>query len=152
MPVSALAPAVTGHVALGMNLVDTLTHGWDIAIATGQNSELPPDAAAAALTSARVIVTEQFRAFAGFAPAAQTDEGASPTDQLIAFVGRKPRSATNCRSDCDSVDRHSAFGLVSGVLRSAGVLNLRTSGITEHCTWAVVRCQATQSQAREPTK
>ena len=79
--------------ALGMNLVDTLTHGWDIAIATGQNSELPPDAAAAALTSARVIVTEQFRAFAGFAPAAQTDEGASPTDQRIAFVGRKPRSA-----------------------------------------------------------
>ena len=81
---------IPGSVAMGMNLLDTLIHGWDIATATGQPSKLPVDAAMAGLTAARTTVTDQFRTFAGFAPPATVDEHASPTDQLIAFLGRQP--------------------------------------------------------------
>jgi uncharacterized protein (TIGR03086 family) len=79
-------------IALEMNLLDTLIHGWDIATATGQASELPVNTAEAALKAARAIVTDQFRTFAGFAPATDVNEHTSPTDQLIAFVGRQPRA------------------------------------------------------------
>ena len=88
-------------IALEMNLLDTLIHGWDIATATGQASELPVNTAEAALTAARAIVTDQFRTFAGFAPATDVNEHTSPTDQLIAFVGRQPRATHS-----NGVERH----------------------------------------------
>lgn len=80
---------VPGRIALAMNLLDTLVHGWDIATATGQPAELPRQASVDALAAARTIVTDQFRATVGFAPPAAVDDDASPTEQLVAFLGRR---------------------------------------------------------------
>lgn len=78
-------PAV---VAANINLLDTATHAWDIARATGQDGELPEDVAAAALASAHMVVTDDIRQFAGFTEAQPVGAGASTTDQLAAYLGR----------------------------------------------------------------
>lgn len=75
---------------LGINLLDTATHSWDIARATGQSADLPDELATTVLAVARGIVSDDIRTFAGFDPAVAVAAGASPTDQLVAFLGRRP--------------------------------------------------------------
>jgi uncharacterized protein (TIGR03086 family) len=77
-------------VALGINLADTTTHSWDIARATGQDARIPDDVARAALGFVQQFVNDDVRAFAGFAPPVEVGAAASPTDQLVAFLGRTP--------------------------------------------------------------
>ena len=43
------AGPMPGRVLAGINLLDTATHSWDLATATGQPAELPEDVATAAL-------------------------------------------------------------------------------------------------------
>src|SRR5207237_737395 len=50
-----------GRLLAGINLLDTATHSWDLARATGQSSELPPAVAEAALEASRQIVNDQLR-------------------------------------------------------------------------------------------
>ena len=80
-------PAAAG---IGINLLDTATHSWDIARATGGSAELPDDLATFVLEIARGIVSDDIRSFAGIYPAVAIADGASPTDQLVAFLGRRP--------------------------------------------------------------
>ena len=80
-------PAPAG---LGINLLDTTTHSWDIARATGQDASLPDALAAIVLSLCRDIVTDDIRTFAGFDPAVPVGTDADPTDQLVAFLGRQP--------------------------------------------------------------
>jgi uncharacterized protein (TIGR03086 family) len=77
-------------LAMSINLVDTTTHSWDIARAAGQDATLPDDLAATALTVAQGFLNDQIRSFAGIDPAVALDGPASPTDQLVAFMGRRP--------------------------------------------------------------
>lgn len=81
-----------GSVALGINLLDTLTHGWDIATATGQNTDLPQGSAAAALAASHHSVPAEARGpdGPGFAPTIEIGPEASPTDALVAYLGRRP--------------------------------------------------------------
>jgi Mycothiol maleylpyruvate isomerase N-terminal domain len=58
--------------------------------ATGQDGDLPDDLAATVLGVGQGFVTEQIRAFAGFDPPVPVASDASPTDQLVAFLGRQP--------------------------------------------------------------
>ena len=44
-----------GSAFLGLAATDTFTHGWDLAKATGQDTDLAPDLAAALLAGARSI-------------------------------------------------------------------------------------------------
>lgn len=85
-----LGAEMPGSVALGINLLDTLTHGWDIAKATGQPTVLPAEAAEAALAASHVAVDDDARASAGFAPAVDPGPEPSPTDALVGFLGRQP--------------------------------------------------------------
>jgi uncharacterized protein (TIGR03086 family) len=78
------------QVGIGINLLDTATHSWDIARATGQDANLPDEVAAAALAECQGIVTDDIRKFAGFDPAVPVTRDANPTDQLVAFLGRQP--------------------------------------------------------------
>lgn len=78
------------QAAIGINLLDTATHSWDIARATGQPGELPAELAQMILGICRSIVTDEIRGFAGFAPAVPVAADASPTQQLVAFLGRQP--------------------------------------------------------------
>lgn len=77
-------------VALGVNVLDTSTHSWDLARATAQAAELPDDLAQTALTVAEGVITDDLRRFAGFDPPITVDAEASPTDRLVAFLGRQP--------------------------------------------------------------
>jgi uncharacterized protein (TIGR03086 family) len=80
-------PAMVG---LSINMLDTSMHSWDVARATGQDSNLPDELAQVVLATCQQIVTDEVRGFAGFDPAVEIAAGASTTDQLAAFLGRKP--------------------------------------------------------------
>jgi len=70
---------------------DTFTHGWDLARATGQGTDLEPEFAEQLLMGAKQAVSPAFRTPEGnpFGPEQAAPEGASKADQLAAFLGRK---------------------------------------------------------------
>ena len=70
-----------------MRLYDLLVHGWDLAQATRQPSELLNDLAERALAFARVQLSTQPRT-GRFAPAQAISEDAPAIDRLAAFLGR----------------------------------------------------------------
>jgi len=78
-----------GRALAGINLLDTATHTWDLAMATGQPAGLPDDVAAAALEASRRIISPEIRP-GRFGPECAAPDGAGPTDQLVAFLGRQP--------------------------------------------------------------
>ena len=75
--------------ALSVNLVDTTTHSWDIARATAQDLSLPDDLAATVLAVGQGFVTDQIRSLVGIDPPITLADDASPTEQLVAFMGRQ---------------------------------------------------------------
>ena len=75
---------------LAINFLDTATHTWDIATATGQDANLPDELASTALAMAQGLITDEIRAFAGFDPAVVLGPDATPTEELVAFLGRRP--------------------------------------------------------------
>jgi uncharacterized protein (TIGR03086 family) len=83
------AGPMPGRVAAGINLLDTATHAWDIAKATGQPTQLPDDLARYALEVSRATISPEIRPGRfGVEQAAPADAG--PTEQLVAFLGRQP--------------------------------------------------------------
>jgi uncharacterized protein (TIGR03086 family) len=81
------AGPMPGQVYASINLLDTATHTWDLATATGQPAELPEPVALAALDASRMIITDAIRP-GRFAPEQPAPSGASATLQLVAFLGR----------------------------------------------------------------
>lgn len=81
------AGPMPGRVLAGINLLDTATHTWDLAIATGQPGELPEPVAAAAMEASQMIVSPEIRP-GRFGPEQPMPPGASPTRRLVAFLGR----------------------------------------------------------------
>jgi uncharacterized protein (TIGR03086 family) len=75
---------------MGLSSTDTFTHSWDLARATGQDTNLAPELAAALLEQSRVSIQPEFRSDEGtlFGPEQTAPAGASPADQLAAFLGR----------------------------------------------------------------
>jgi len=81
-----------GQVTLNLALVDTLTHGWDLATATGQTADIPANLATTALTFAEQAIDENMRGpGAPFAKAAPAPADATTGERLVAFLGRDPR-------------------------------------------------------------
>ena len=80
---------------VGIAATDQLVHGWDLAVATGQDATMPDDLAEAAfgMVDGRLTPERRGAAFAAEVPAA---DGASTQDRLLAYVGRDP--ATPVRS------------------------------------------------------
>jgi len=72
-----------------INLLDTATHTWDLATATGQPAELPEPVATAALEASEQIVNPELRN-GRFGPEQPAPAGASTTARLVAFLGRTP--------------------------------------------------------------
>jgi uncharacterized protein (TIGR03086 family) len=70
-----------------IRLYDLLAHGWDIARATGQDPELPVDAAEAALRFARDQVVDDARP-GRFEPPQPVAEDAPAIERLVGFLGR----------------------------------------------------------------
>ena len=80
-----------GRAVLGLAMTDTFTHGWDLAKATGQSTDLAPELAAQLLESGRRMIQPGFRGEDGAAPFGieqECPDGACNADQLAAFLGR----------------------------------------------------------------
>ncbi|HLK44662.1 MAG TPA: TIGR03086 family metal-binding protein [Acidimicrobiales bacterium] len=76
---------------LRLAVTDTFTHGWDLARATGQSTDLSPDLAATILEGVRESLRPEFRNEQGnpFGPEQAAPAGAGSADQLAAFLGRR---------------------------------------------------------------
>jgi uncharacterized protein (TIGR03086 family) len=80
-----------GSAFAGLSATDTFTHGWDLARATGQNTDLAPSLATTLLAGAKQAIAPAFRNPEGnpFGPEQTAPDGSSAADQLAAFLGRK---------------------------------------------------------------
>jgi uncharacterized protein (TIGR03086 family) len=71
--------------------IEITVHGWDIAVACGSHRPVPPGLAAVLLPIAPLFITPGTRAGL-FADPVPVPGRACPGDQLVAFLGRQPRS------------------------------------------------------------
>jgi uncharacterized protein (TIGR03086 family) len=81
-----------GAVLLGLAAMEQFTHGWDLARAIGDPTDLDPGLAAGLLSQARLAIADGLRGPDGealFGPAADARAGAGRADQLAAFLGRQ---------------------------------------------------------------
>ena len=70
---------------------DSFTHGWDLAKATGQSTDLAPAVATELLAFATGMLSDATRGENGvapFGPECDAPAGASEADKLAAFLGR----------------------------------------------------------------
>ncbi|MBX7160495.1 MAG: TIGR03086 family protein [Acidimicrobiia bacterium] len=81
-----------GGAFLVIATCDVVTHGWDLAKATGQPSDLDDDLAGRVLSEIKTGLPDGMRGPEGsgapFRPAGEAPAGAPPADQLAAFLGR----------------------------------------------------------------
>jgi uncharacterized protein (TIGR03086 family) len=84
---------IPGSVFVNIAAGDAFTHGWDLAKATGQPTDLDPAVAAQLLAFAQGFLSDALRGPEGqapFGPKQEAAPGASVADQLAAFMGRRP--------------------------------------------------------------
>ena len=79
-----------GAAFAGLATTDTFQHGWDLAKATGQNTDLAPDLATALLAQSKASIQDAFRGPEGapFGPEQTVADDAPAADRLAAFLGR----------------------------------------------------------------
>jgi uncharacterized protein (TIGR03086 family) len=76
---------------VGVVLMETVTHGWDLAASTGQPTPYPDAAVEAALSAGQAMMAPRFRGEGQpFGEEVQVPGSAPPLDRLIAFMGRDP--------------------------------------------------------------
>jgi uncharacterized protein (TIGR03086 family) len=85
---------VSGGAALSGYVRELLTHGWDLATATGQPSELDPELGAFALEVARRALPADGREGIPFGPVTPAPAGSGVYAQLAAWLGRTPPGRT----------------------------------------------------------
>ena len=78
-----------GAVLGGFTALDIVVHGWDLAVATGQDRALDDSLAEQVLAFARQTITDDTRA-PRIGPEIAVRDGASATDRLVAYLGRQP--------------------------------------------------------------
>lgn len=79
-----------GNALLSLRLSDNVTHGWDLARATGQTPDYDEDVVAAALSFAEAQLAGGRAPGGPFAPPVPVSGDAPPIDRLAAFLGRTP--------------------------------------------------------------
>lgn len=83
--------AVEDATPVGVVLVETITHGWDLAAATGQPTPYTEASIAAALDTCRGMLSPEYRGEGKpFAEEVEVSSSASALDQLVGFMGREP--------------------------------------------------------------
>ena len=76
-----------GAALFNIFLIELLVHGWDLAKATGQPTEMPADLAEMELAFTTKMMKERRM---GFEQPVSVPEEASVTDRLVAWLGRAP--------------------------------------------------------------
>lgn len=94
--------AVTGsnklpaEMVLNMTVMEYLTHGWDLAVATAQPIPFTDQEAAETLTRAEATLPPEYRGeHMPFGEIVPTSQDASAVDRLVAFLGREPVPSLN---------------------------------------------------------
>lgn len=94
--------AVTGDNKLpaesvfNMTVMEYLTHGWDLAVATAQPIPFTDQEAAETLTRAEATLPPEYRGeHMPFGEIVPTSQCASAVDRLVAFLGREPVPSLN---------------------------------------------------------
>ncbi|HTR91079.1 MAG TPA: TIGR03086 family metal-binding protein [Trebonia sp.] len=82
---------VPGRVALAGYVREVLAHGWDLAEATGQETELDQELGGFALAVAKRSLRADGRDGIPFGPVVEVPAGAGTYAQLAAWLGRTPR-------------------------------------------------------------
>jgi uncharacterized protein (TIGR03086 family) len=78
-----------GSMIIQQAIIELLAHGWDLARATGQPTDLVPDVAEHTLSVVRVWYRDQPRTpGSAFAPEQPVSEGVGAADRLAAYLGR----------------------------------------------------------------
>ena len=80
-----------GAAFMRIATVDTFAHGWDLAKATGQPTDLAPGLAEELLAGVRRTLTDALRGEDGvsrFGPEVEVPESAPAADRLAGFLGR----------------------------------------------------------------
>ena len=80
---------LAGSMLATILFMEHLTHGWDVAKATGQGTTMPGDLVAECMELA-MPMDEMLRMPGVCGPAVGVPESASPQDKFIAFMGRTP--------------------------------------------------------------
>jgi len=78
---------VPGSVYAGHRFIDVLVHGWDLAVATGQDPALDPEL----MEACQGVIEPQLDAFRGagaFGPQLSVPAGASAQTRFLALLGR----------------------------------------------------------------
>ena len=89
MPFGGIPGSVCVWIAAG----DIFTHGWDLARATGQPSDLDPELSGQLLAQIEKLLPDAMRGPEGeapFGPKVEVAGSASAADRLAAFQGRQP--------------------------------------------------------------
>ena len=74
---------------LRLATTDTFAHGWDLAKATGQSTDLDPELAEGLLANAPIPDTFRGDEPMPFGPQQEAPPGATAADRLAAYLGRK---------------------------------------------------------------
>jgi uncharacterized protein (TIGR03086 family) len=81
--------AAPGRGAMWGYVNETLVHGWDLAVATGQPAEADHGTAEATLAMARRLIPEDRGAGYPFGPVVESAPDAGPTERLANWSGRR---------------------------------------------------------------
>jgi uncharacterized protein (TIGR03086 family) len=78
-------------MVFNMTVMEYLTHGWDLAVATGQAVPYTEEEASATLARAEVTLPPEYRGGdMPFGPIVEVDPDAPAVTRLVAFLGRHP--------------------------------------------------------------
>jgi uncharacterized protein (TIGR03086 family) len=81
---------MTGAAVVRMHLTEEVVHGWDLAVATGQDSSIDPHLATVALDAMQHVPEELLRGGPSFGPEVAVAADASVGERLVGFLGRDP--------------------------------------------------------------
>lgn len=84
----AIRGAATDDAAYG-GAIELIAHGWDVHAALGTGVPIPEDHAATVLGLATTLIGDEARS-QFFGPAVEPAVGASSSERLVAFLGRRP--------------------------------------------------------------
>ncbi|WP_207835692.1 TIGR03086 family metal-binding protein [Williamsia soli] len=80
-----------GEMAMSMILWEYIVHGWDLAVATGQEWDPAPEAAAVSAEFAPTMLTDDYQGPGKtFGPRVETSADATDLDTLLGLSGRDP--------------------------------------------------------------
>jgi uncharacterized protein (TIGR03086 family) len=88
-PISIGGRTLPASVLTSTGAVEIAVHGWDVVRACGQRRPIPPRLAQELLVLASLLVCRADRP-ARFAPPVRPAPEATPSDHLLAFLGRQP--------------------------------------------------------------